>query len=858
MSRKNRGAAQQTVMLGILPHDEKLRIANAVLAAGSPGAALDLYTELLKAGHAGHPYAFLNRSLCYLLLDYPSLAAADAYRAMIAGQVAQDRAAMNPQGLKIFSYGTLVNNARKRGENWSKPDTSFAGGKATKGTFLRMKLADLGCCDRATKGRSVTIGYSKDVILRGHFRLALALFKCGGGALRSALDILNDAEKLPFCTDEDTYQFDALGNHILESIEEEFLLEKDDTNTMRRSGLLPAKRYSSELEAYQMRNLRGLLQTRYTKIKRELYPWDTHSLRDLKDRKNLHSINKWVQEQAPGCSVRASNTEGKVPKLSLHADRNFDPGIIYEETSAFHVSSSLIAGTWLSCDSCGAAMDVPAELMTMANQRAENISYKDNEEAAERYHQARSLSPRGKLPVSAVTSEPKKEPKPSLREEDNSLDQQRKVSNGARTAADKELKNGEVAPGHNLRLLSPSTQSARESSSDAHDHHPDRFRLCEMCRGVAYCDASCQAEATDIHLPMCGTGLDEAISHQGIRVQWRDLPSPEQQTLLNLMVLRILSMFRGESVALAYPWMQVLDGNLDEPRVIPDNRPKNDTAMNKKTELKYDDFYPPELRDLFHDYDGPTGGDDEDDKEPPNMMPWSFDANVRFPIQCLLRLGGPSAALEVKRYDGWVLNTIIAKVEAAMRITKQHRFEKYFDAEGNLTGQRPVPIQEKGDGHSSAWIGSLHPLSTLIPVAVPGQVPNVIVEERLAHLSCKALNRIHPQETFYTDSMYVKKPSMSVPLVRSAGINVLHEDSDMSSAGSSAPGEKAEATANADATAEGDDSAWAAYAPDEYVQEDADMDVETMRPGEDHDADGDIAMTGQDEDEDDSMYDPID
>jgi hypothetical protein len=52
--------------------------ANYYLSNNKPKDALELYTKILGEISPGHPVAFLNRSLCYLLLDFPSLAVIDA------------------------------------------------------------------------------------------------------------------------------------------------------------------------------------------------------------------------------------------------------------------------------------------------------------------------------------------------------------------------------------------------------------------------------------------------------------------------------------------------------------------------------------------------------------------------------------------------------------------------------------------------------------------------------------------------------------------------------------------------------------------------------------------------------------
>ena len=64
--------------------EEMLVRANELLSTLEYREALELYTKVLYEVSPGHVCALLNRSLAYLALSYPELAAVDAYRAVIA------------------------------------------------------------------------------------------------------------------------------------------------------------------------------------------------------------------------------------------------------------------------------------------------------------------------------------------------------------------------------------------------------------------------------------------------------------------------------------------------------------------------------------------------------------------------------------------------------------------------------------------------------------------------------------------------------------------------------------------------------------------------------------------------------
>jgi hypothetical protein len=57
---------------------ESVRTASIALSESHVVEALDRFTDVLEHECEGHPMALLNRSICYLLLDFPSLAVSDA------------------------------------------------------------------------------------------------------------------------------------------------------------------------------------------------------------------------------------------------------------------------------------------------------------------------------------------------------------------------------------------------------------------------------------------------------------------------------------------------------------------------------------------------------------------------------------------------------------------------------------------------------------------------------------------------------------------------------------------------------------------------------------------------------------
>jgi len=109
-------------------------------------------------------------------------------------------------------------------------------------------------------------------------------------------------------------------------------------------------------------------------------------------------------------------------------------------------------------------------------------------------------------------------------------------------------------------------------------------------------------------------------------------------------------------------------------------------------------------------------------------------------------MGGAELALDVKNFDGWVINTLSAKIEATMRITKHPRMRKTFNQHGELTRQAPyMPLNlenstpsELATDDKDVWVGSLHPLASLIRPAEDGEEINVLVRKNDGSLEVTA------------------------------------------------------------------------------------------------------------------------
>lgn len=124
------------------------------------------------------------------------------------------------------------------------------------------------------------------------------------------------------------------------------------------------------------------------------------------------------------------------------------------------------------------------------------------------------------------------------------------------------------------------------------------------------------------------------------------------------------------------------------------------------------------------------------------LEPWSFFSHVFRPIRYLHQLFHKSNTdqfLKLSNVDGWIINTLIANINAGMSISHGPRYAKCFGADGMLD-KAYGPWDDGWDaltGHEdhedrAVWIASVDPLLNMIRIADPakGEKPNVAVVRR--------------------------------------------------------------------------------------------------------------------------------
>lgn len=123
------------------------------------------------------------------------------------------------------------------------------------------------------------------------------------------------------------------------------------------------------------------------------------------------------------------------------------------------------------------------------------------------------------------------------------------------------------------------------------------------------------------------------------------------------------------------------------------------------------------------------------------FQPWSYLNNVVCPISgviACLESRGLNQSQRLEHFDGWVINTLLAKILNNTRIRTGYRHgnpaagkpSSVLNAE--MTMDRPPSLSSVvGDGSHHTWVASISPIFNMIGLAdeAKGEIPNVRVSE---------------------------------------------------------------------------------------------------------------------------------
>ncbi|MCJ1474619.1 hypothetical protein MMC13_003279 [Lambiella insularis] len=658
---------------------------NAELAAGQPDRALHLYTRVLYKTCPGHVCAFLNRSLAYISLGYPELAVMDAYRAAFVCNRTRYSPYQSPRDRELCS--TIAQYLRseelhlKADEPWTSRPASRTGPR-----WLSTKLADIFISPMidAEQQEQKTIPWDA-LETRAIYRMCGALWQCGLGARADALGMIDDmilasAGHVYELTEDELESFHVLGDEILEDCMKDLSTDNELTQSLMRCKLTWAHRV--------------------------VYPWNKHVPDTNTSYKDAEELEIFADSAAPSCTVRLKpETPKSGAALKLVAARDIDHNnVVLSEESLLQVSTadSVLTQSFI-CDSCATVMITSGEAQPQtARQKPQSW--------ASSGASVGSTIPNSPATYAAFFEQQAKEQGLPLSVEDCYDFAQAK----------------EEYPLYSPAPSRPSTPPSRPSTPLPHgkpreqgklDLTPDFFH-CNVCLAATFCCDDCFGFSSDYHLKLCNTGVEAHIrsAYHGqaqifdpnsfTRVDNRLLIRPENRCLYDLLFVRILSMAVDKDVnALDLPEIRWLNGDL---RTAPPSKETLATISNLDPALLPGKATP---ESVGHS----------------KVLPWTFTNNVLLPI-FYLKMLDIDPVTHLDKTDGWVINTLYAKIMHSTRITKGVRHSRTYDEGGKLVREEtfaPEPVDH------DMWIGSIHPVFSMISVIDDDEdrVPNVVMRE---------------------------------------------------------------------------------------------------------------------------------
>ena len=692
--------------------DDLMFRANQSLATGYPKIALSLYTRILYDVCPGHICAFLNRALAYIVLGYPELGVVDAYRAaVIAHDMSVSCVCNNPSILKQSKEAIALKVIAKyvRAERLhcqNKDPWTFAPDCYTGLGWLSYPLASIvltSAGDIRVKAGVPWVGFE----LRAIYRMCGALWQCGGGALSDALGMLDDVQakgRYPqtFAMDEKG-SFDSLGNLIMADLSSRFSVDST--------------------------RIKAQMKMKVTLVNKVIYPWNTHEP-DMNSFEKVEELEYYADDAAKACTVRSiPPIRNSGASLKLVAVRDiYEYETVLSEGGLLQVMTKSPANAkgWL-CDVCAAVM------VTSEEARTELFSKTNENWSVQGSVRSRSLSPgeidesiTEKVPVAvedSIKSLPNQKPLEATENHGNEKPSEGPDFSFFSSSTQEELS-------QNPRSSSPKVPTS--SHSEKSDQHTD-FYCCKHCFEAPFCSIECLLKSEDYHDRLCMTGLEEEI-RSSCRYAMEALSRstdneashelfihPKTRCLYDLLLVRILAMssYKAEN-PLNLKEIRWLNGDL-RPCSVTDGELGSKSRMRKDLQLYPFQPSDPRLPNL-------------------KLLPWTFTNNVLRPIQYMKEIGFDRQYVHLRSYDGWIINTLYAKIMHSMCVTKGVRHAKVYDELGKLVVEPTARAQNVVD--QDVWVGSLHPIFSMIGIAdeTKGEKANVSVTDG-AMMKCYPLPR---------------------------------------------------------------------------------------------------------------------
>lgn len=123
------------------------------------------------------------------------------------------------------------------------------------------------------------------------------------------------------------------------------------------------------------------------------------------------------------------------------------------------------------------------------------------------------------------------------------------------------------------------------------------------------------------------------------------------------------------------------------------------------------------------------------------VAPWSFVSHVVRPLSFIHQLFfnlNADQFLNLSQVDGWIITSLLSKIDKAIRISKGPRYVKCFRADGMLDtafgpwDMRWEPPKDQEDEDNATWVAGIDSLFNMIRIADPtkGEISNVALVQK--------------------------------------------------------------------------------------------------------------------------------
>lgn len=251
-----------------------------------------------------------------------------------------------------------------------------------------------------------------------------------------------------------------------------------------------------------------------------------------------------------------------------------------------------------------------------------------------------------------------------------------------------------ILPSTGANLTGNSEPQSSVPSTLAPPSPPD-FMFCHPTHMVPTCSAACRGLGRDFDHGICHTNIEQELRQGHFNdIYARCITDRNTQCLRDLIFVRLIA------IAL--------------------NLRKNILGIN---DIMFATSGP-DMRDIGYE----------------EVEPWSFTSHVVRPLGYLDDLFQKTDTDQFERLaqvDGWMLNTLLVKINRVMNVSQTPRYVKYFRPDGMLVtafgpdDDRWTHVPREPEDQST-WIASIDSLVSLIGIADPakGETPNVTIVRR--------------------------------------------------------------------------------------------------------------------------------